>query len=62
MEIAFVTPFGAKGDNIVIDKKNPKNIKAHADLNSPNIPTPICWEVCLGWKKDMHANRLARSR
>jgi len=37
MEIAFVTPFGAKGDNIVIDKKNPKNIKVHADLNSPNI-------------------------
>jgi ABC-type amino acid transport substrate-binding protein len=37
MEIAFVTPFGAKGDNIVIDKKNPKNIKVHADLNNPNI-------------------------
>lgn len=37
MEIAFVTPFGAKGDNIVIDKKNPKNIKVHADLNNANI-------------------------
>ena len=37
MEIAFVTPFGAKGDNIVIDKKNPKKIKVHADLNNPNI-------------------------
>ena len=37
MEIAFVTPFGAKGDNVVVDKKNPKNIKTHADLNNPNI-------------------------
>jgi len=37
MEIAFVTPFGAKGDNIIIDKKNPKSIKAHADLNNPSI-------------------------
>jgi len=37
MEIAFVTPFGAKGDNIIIDKKNPKSIKAHADLNNPNV-------------------------
>jgi polar amino acid transport system substrate-binding protein len=37
MEIAFVTPFGAKGDNVVIDKKNPKNIKSHDDLNNPNV-------------------------
>jgi ABC-type amino acid transport substrate-binding protein len=37
MEIAFVTPFGAKGDNIVIEKKNPKSIKVQADLNNPNI-------------------------
>jgi ABC-type amino acid transport substrate-binding protein len=37
MEIAFVTPFGAKGDNIIVDKKNPKSIKAHVDLNNPSI-------------------------
>jgi polar amino acid transport system substrate-binding protein len=37
MEIAFVTPFGAKGDNVVVDKKNPKNIKVQADLNKPDI-------------------------
>lgn len=37
MEIAFATPFGAKGDNIIIAKKNPKNIKTYSDLNNPNI-------------------------
>jgi polar amino acid transport system substrate-binding protein len=37
MEVAFVTPFGAKGDNVVIDKRNPKGIKTHADLNNSNV-------------------------
>jgi polar amino acid transport system substrate-binding protein len=37
MEIAFVTPFGAKGDNVIIDKENPKSIKTHSDLNNPSI-------------------------
>jgi|tagenome__1003787_1003787.scaffolds.fasta_scaffold20656589_2 polar amino acid transport system substrate-binding protein len=37
MEVAFVSPFGAKGDNVVIDKRNPKAIRTHSDLNNPNI-------------------------
>src|SRR5437588_12162947 len=37
MEVAFVSPFGAKGDNVVLDKRNPKAIRTHSDLNNPNI-------------------------
>lgn len=37
MEVAYVAPLGAKGINVVIDKKNPKGIKAPEDLNRPDI-------------------------
>jgi ABC-type amino acid transport substrate-binding protein len=37
MEVAYVTPFGAKGINLIIDKKNPKHIAKQDDLNNPDI-------------------------
>lgn len=37
MEVNFIRPFGAKGINAVIQKTNPKNLKAPADLNSPGV-------------------------
>src|SRR5690606_10433858 len=37
LEVSFIKPFGAKGINAVVKKENPKNLKAPADLNSPNI-------------------------
>jgi polar amino acid transport system substrate-binding protein len=37
MEVNYVTPFGAKGINLVIDKRNPKNLQAPEDLNRPEV-------------------------
>ena len=37
MEVNFIRPFGAKGINAVVLKSNAKNLKAPADMNSPNV-------------------------
>lgn len=41
MEVAYVTPFGAKGINVVIDKKNPKAIAVPGDLNRPEVTIAV---------------------
>lgn len=37
MEVDFIRPFGAKGDNVVIPKDNPKHFKTPSDLDNPNV-------------------------
>jgi polar amino acid transport system substrate-binding protein len=37
LEVSFVTPFGAKGINVIIQKSNPKKIAKPEDLNRPEV-------------------------
>ena len=37
LEVNFVRPFGAKGDNVIIPKDNPKHIKELSDLNNSGM-------------------------
>ncbi|MGH8736955.1 MAG: substrate-binding periplasmic protein [Burkholderiales bacterium] len=54
MEINYIRPFGAKGDNVVILKNNPKHLKTPSDLNNPNVTLV----AVLGTREQDNAQRL----